>query len=127
MRLPDELIESLLWSLGSARSGDAQRGAPRVATRCVAMLTPVEGGAMRESESREVLLRDISATGASVLVGSKPGWRRFVLDIAGLTTGPLLIFCTTKHCDRSPTGGYVIGAEFVRFISKPAAPDSRDE
>src|SRR5205085_7165013 len=68
MRLPDEMIESLLWSLGAPESGDGQRRSPRLAMGCIAMLTPLEDGCAREAAAREVLVRDISATGASLLL-----------------------------------------------------------
>jgi hypothetical protein len=118
MRLPDELIESLLWSLGSSESGDAQRRSPRLAMRCIAMLTPMEGGCLREAEAREVLVRDISADGASLVLASPLKARQFLLEIANLRSGPLSILCSTKHCDRSHDGGFVVGAQFVRFLPK---------
>ena len=121
MRLPDELIESLLWSLGASESGDAQRRSPRLAMRCIAMLTPVEGGCLREAEAREALVRDISADGASLVLASPLRARQFVLEIANVRSGPLSILCNTRHCDRSPDGGFAVGAQFVRFLPKAAA------
>ena len=120
MRLPDELIESMLWSLGSQESGDGNRRAPRVGMRCIAMLTPVEGGCARDGEAREVLVRDISADGASLLLASPLRVPRFVLEIPNTRTGPVSILCATRHCDRSPEGGYVVGAQFRRFLPRPA-------
>ena len=121
MRLPDELIESLLWSLGSSESGDAQRRSPRLSMRCIAMLTPMEGGCLREAEAREVLIRDISADGASLVLASPLKSRQFLLEIPNVRSGPLSILCSTKHCDRSPDGGFAVGAQFVRFLPKSAA------
>lgn len=121
MRLPDELIESLLWSLGSPESGDAQRRSPRLAMRCIAMLTPVEGGCLRDGEAREVLVRDISADGASLLLASPLRTRQFLLEIQNSRSGPLSILCATKHCDRAPDGGFAVGAQFLRFLPRPAA------
>jgi hypothetical protein len=121
MRLPDELIESLLWSLGSRESGDAQRRSPRLSMRVIAMLTPVEAGCLREAEAREVLVRDISAEGASLLLASPLKARKFVLEIPNTRTGPLSILCTNRHCDRSPEGGFAVGAQFVRFLARPGA------
>jgi hypothetical protein len=121
MRLPDELIESLLWSLGSPESGDAQRRSPRVAMRCIAMLTPVEGGCARETDAREVLVRDISADGASLLLASPLRAAQFMLEIPNTRSGPLSILCSRRHCDRAPEGGFAVGAEFVRFMPRPVA------
>lgn len=121
MRLPDELIESLLWSLGSPESGDAKRRAPRVAMRCIAMLTPVVGGCVRDGESREVLVRDISADGTSLLLASPLSARKFVLEIQNSRSGSLSILCATRHCDRDPGGGFAVGAKFVRFLPRAKA------
>jgi hypothetical protein len=121
MRLPDELIESMLWSLGSQESGDGQRRVPRVGTRCVAMLTPVDGGRVREGEGREVLVRNISADGASLLLGSKLQAREFVLEFENSRSGPLSILCAAKHCERAPEGGFAVGAQFLRFLPRPGS------
>ena len=120
MRLPDELIESLLWSLGSPDSGDAKRRSPRLAMRCIAMLTPVEGGCAREAEAREVLVRDISADGASLLLASPLRARQFILEIQNTRSGPLSILCAARHCDRAPEGGFAVGAQFLRFLPRPS-------
>ena len=127
MRLPDELIESLLWSLGSSESGDAQRRSPRRAMRCFAMLTPVEGGCLRDAEAREVLVRDISADGASLLLASPLKSRQFLLEIQNSRSGPLSILCATKHCDRAPEGGFGVGAQFLRFLPRPAKTERADQ
>lgn len=125
MRLPDELIESMLWSLGSPESGDGQRRAPRVGMGCIAMLTPVEGGCVREGEAREVLVRNISADGASLLLASRLRARQFVLEIQSSRAGPLSILCSARHCDRAPEGGYAVGAQFLRFLPRSRArPDA---
>ena len=126
MRLPDELIESLLWSLGSPESGDAKRRSPRVAMRCIAMLTPVEGGCAREADAREVMVRDISADGASLLLASPLRVRQFILEIPNTRSGPLSILCALRHCDRAPEGGFAVGAEFLRFLPRPAAQKSAE-
>ena len=121
MRLPDELIESLLWSLGSGESGDAKRRSPRLAMRCIAMLTPVEGGCLRDAEAREALVRDISADGASLLLASPLRTRQFLLEIQNNRSGPLSILCSRKHCDRAPEGGFAVGAQFLRFLPRQNA------
>ena len=121
MRLPDELIESLLWSLGSQESGDAQRRSPRLAMRCIAMLTPVEGGCAREADAREVLVRDISADGASLLLASPLRVRQFILEIKNSRSGPLSILCAMRHCDRAAEGGFAVGAEFLRVLPRAKA------
>ena len=121
MRLPDELIESLLWSLGSDESGDAKRRAPRLAMKCIAMLTPVEGGCLREADAREVLVRDISADGASLLLASPLRARQFLLEIRNSRSGPLSIYCAKRHCDRAPGGGYTVGAQFLKFLPRQEA------
>jgi hypothetical protein len=84
------------------------------------MLTPVEGGRLREAEAREVLIRDISADGASLVLASPLKTRQFLLEISEVRSGPLSILCSTKHCDRSPDGGFAVGAQFVRFLPKGA-------
>ena len=121
MRLPDELIESLLWSLGASESGDAQRRSPRLSMGCIAMLTPLEGTTPREADAREVLVRDISADGASLILASPLRARQFVLEIPSARSGPLAIVCSTRHCERAREGGFAVGAEFVRFLPKKAA------
>ena len=121
MRLPDELIESMLWSLGSPESGDGNRRAPRVGMRCIAMLTPVEGGCARDAEAREVLVRNISADGASLLLASQLKARQFILEIQNSRSGPLSILCSMRHCDRAPEGGFAVGAQFVRFLPRTKA------
>ena len=120
MRLPDELIESLLWSLGAAESGDSQRRSPRLSMGCIAMLTPLEGSTPREADAREVLVRDISADGASLILASPLSARHFVLEIQSTRTGPLSILCSTRHCERAREGGFAVGAEFVSFLPKDA-------
>jgi hypothetical protein len=118
MRLPDELIESLLWTLGEPQSDDGKRRSPRVAMRCIAMLTPLEDGCPREADAREVLVRDISANGASLLLASPLRVRQFILEIQSSRSGPLSILCSMKHCDRAPEGGFAVGAQFVRFLPR---------
>ena len=118
MRLPDELIESLLWSLGSPQSEDGQRRSPRVAMGCIAMLTPMEAGGPRDADAREVLVRDISADGASLLLASPLRAREFVLDIQSSRAGPMSILCSLRHCDKAPQGGFAVGAQFVRFLPR---------
>ena len=117
MRLPDELIESLLWTLGTTEDGDGQRRSPRVAMRCIAMLTPLEGGTPREAAAREVLVRDISANGASLLLASPLKCGQFILEIPN-RSGPLAIVCAMRHCDKAPEGGYAVGAQFIRFLPR---------
>lgn len=118
MRLPDELIESLLWTLGTTEAGDGQRRSPRVAMGCIAMLTPLEGGTPREAAAREVLVRDISANGASLLLASPLKAGQFILEIRSSRSGPLSIVCSMRHCDKSAEGGYAVGAQFVRFLPR---------
>lgn len=125
MRLPDELIESLLWSLGSPESGDAQRRSPRLAMRCIAMVTPVEGGCVRDAEAREVLVRDISADGASLLLASPLRSRQFLLEIQNSRSGPLSILCARRHCDRAAEGGFAVGAQFLRFLPRQNAAEPK--
>lgn len=127
MRLPDELIESLLWSLGAAESGDAQRRSPRLSMGCIAMLTPLEGSTPREADAREVLVRDISADGASLVLASPLKARHFVLEIQSARTGPLSILCSMRHCERAREGGFAVGAEFVSFLPKEAQKPARRE
>ena len=127
MRLPDELIESLLWSLGAPESGDAQRRSPRLSMGCIAMLTPLEGSTPREADAREVLVRDISADGVSLILASPLRARQFVLEIPSTRTGPLTILCSTRHCERAREGGFAVGAEFVRFMPKRASKPTNYE
>jgi len=125
MRLPDELIESLLWSLGAPDTGDGQRRSPRVAMGCIAMLTPLEDGCPRQAAAREVLVRDISASGASLVLASPLTVRQFVLDIQSSRSGPLSILCSVRHCEKSREGGYAVGAHFIRFL--PRRPGREDK
>ena len=118
MRLPDELIESLLWSLGADESGNGLRRSPRVAMRCIAMLVPLERGVPRDDLAREVCVRDISADGASLLLASPLRTKEFILEIPSKRSGTLAIQCTSRHCDRAPEGGFAVGAQFVRFLPR---------
>lgn len=124
MRLPDELIESMLWSLGAPESGDGKRRAPRMAMGCIAMLTPLEDGCAREAQAREVLVRDVSADGASLILASPLRARQFILDIRTSRSGPLSILCTARHCERAREGGFAVGAQFVRFLRRDASGQS---
>lgn len=125
MRLPDELIESMLWSLGAPESGDGKRRAPRMAMGCIAMLTPLEDGCARDADAREVLVRDISADGASIIMASQLRVRQFILDIHSSRSGPLSILCTARHCERAREGGFAVGAQFVRFLPRGASGQNR--
>jgi hypothetical protein len=127
MRLPDELIESLLWSLGAPQDAGGKRGSPRVAMGCIAMLTPLEDGFPREASAREVLVRDISATGTSLLLASPLSVHQFVLDIRSSRSGPLSILCAVRHCEKARDGGYSLGAQFVRFLPRSAPLDERSK
>ena len=120
MRLPDELIESVLWSAGADESGSSLRRAPRVAMRCIAMLTPLERGARQHTLAREACVRDISADGASLLLASPLKSKEFVLELP-TRSGPWAVECLRKHCERAPEGGFVVGAQFLRFLPRGAA------
>ena len=120
MRLPDELIESVLWSAGAEAPGDSLRRAPRVSMRCIAMLTPLERGARQHTLAREACVRDISADGASLLLASPLKSREFILELP-TRSGPWAVECLRKHCDRAPEGGFVVGAQFLRFLPRGAA------
>lgn len=121
MQLPDELIESLLWTLGTPEPGDGPRRSPRVPMRCIAMLTPMAEGAPRESDAREVLVRDISANGASLVLASPLRCAQFVLEIPTANSGSLSIVCESRHADKYPDGGFAVGARFVRFLPRGGA------
>ena len=122
MRLSDEIFENLLWSLGSGETQrpNELRRTPRVGSSGIAMLFPVRDG--KCDEGREVAVRDISAEGASLLLGSKLQAPQFVLQLPSQRSEPVTILCALRHCDKCPEGGWVVGASFVRFLSRPAAP-----
>jgi hypothetical protein len=126
MRLPDELIESVLWSLGAEESGHGLRKFPRTDMRCIAMMTPLDGGRRREAEAREVCVRDISADGASLLLATPLRDQRILLEIPG-KKGTMSIECTVRHCDRAPEGGYAAGVKFEQFLQRPQAGAGRHE
>ena len=121
MRLSDEIFENLLWSLGSPapRPGEELRRTPRVGSSGIAMLFPIRDG--RRDEGREVGIRDISAEGASLLLGSRLTAEQFILQLPTKRSQPVTILCSTRHCDKSPQGGWVVGAEFLRFLSPTSA------
>lgn len=115
MRLSDDLIESLLWSLGAEQRGDDLRRSPRVGARGIAMLVPIVEGARQEG--REVLVRDISADGASLVLASALKCDQFILQIRGQQRPePLSILCAARYCEKSDEGGWAVGAEFLRFL-----------
>jgi hypothetical protein len=120
MKLSDELIESLLFSLGSeVPTGEARR-APRITARGIAMLIPVKGGF--RDEAREVYVRNISADGASLLLATPLQVEQFILQIPSQKAEPLQILCVVRHCGKSPDGGYKVGAQFVRFLPRRSKP-----
>jgi hypothetical protein len=125
MRLSDEIFENLLWSLGSADSvrPDELRRTPRVGSSGIAMLFPIKDG--RRDEGREVAIRDISAEGASLLLGSRLQVEQFILQLPSQRNEPVTILCSLRHCDKSPKGGWIVGAEFLRFLARPLAPDTQ--
>jgi hypothetical protein len=128
MRLSDEVFENLLWSLGSADPArpDELRRTPRVGSSGIAMLFPIQDG--HRGEGREVAIRDISAEGASLLLGSRLQAEQFILHLPTRRPEPVAILCSLRHCDKSPKGGWIVGAEFLRFLSRPAtfeAPPKR--
>jgi hypothetical protein len=86
------------------------------------MLFPIKDG--RRDEGREVAIRDISAEGASLLLGSRLQVEQFILELPSQRVEPVTILCSLRHCDKSPKGGWIVGAEFLRFLSRAAvAPD----
>ena len=121
MRLSDEIFENLLWSLGSAgpQRADELRRTPRVGSSGIAMLFPIKDG--RRDEGREVAIRDISAEGASLLLGSRLQAQQFILQLPSRRSEPVAILCSLRHCDKCREGGWIVGAEFVRFLARPAA------
>lgn len=115
MRLPDELIESMLWSLGADESGHGSRKSPRLAMGVIAMMTPLDSrGRRREAEAREVCVREISAEGASLLLASPLRDQRVVLEIPG-KNGKMWITCSVRRCERAPEGGFAAGVQFEEF------------
>jgi hypothetical protein len=73
-----------------------------------------------------VLVRDISANGASLVLASPLKCGQFILEIQSSRSGPLSIVCSMRHCDKSPEGGYAVGAQFVRFLPRGGAePDAQ--
>ena len=118
MRLPDELIESMLWSLGAGESGHGLRKSPRLAMGVIAMMIPLDSsGARREAESREVCVREISAEGASLLLASPLRDQRVILEIPG-KQGTMSITCAVRRCDRAPEGGFAAGVQFQDFLPR---------
>jgi hypothetical protein len=119
MRLSDEIFSNLLWSLGTdekPRPNELRR-TPRVGARGIAMLFPIKDGA--RDEGREVGIRDISADGASLLLGSRLRTEQFILQLPTQQSEPVSILCAVRHCDKCPQGGWTVGAEFVRFLGRP--------
>ncbi len=120
MRLSDEIFENLLWSLGSdgpSRPNELRR-TPRVGSSGIALLFPIKDG--QRDEGREVAVRDISAEGASLLLGSRLQAEQFILQLPSRREEPVAILCSLRHCDKCPTGGWTVGAEFLRFLPRPA-------
>jgi len=126
MRLSDEIFENLLWSLGSddAARPDELRRTPRVGSSGIAMLFPIKDG--RRDEGREVAIRDISAEGASLLLGSRLQVEQFILELPSRRAEPVTILCSLRHCDKSPKGGWIVGAEFLRFLSRPVGAEPKN-
>jgi hypothetical protein len=124
MRLSDEIFENLLWSLGTGgpQREDELRRTPRVGSSGIAMLFPIKDG--RRDEGREVAIRDISAEGASLLLGSRLQAEQFILQLPSRRAEPVTILCSLRHCDKSPKGGWIVGAEFVRFLARPVSPSA---
>ena len=89
MRLSDEIFENLLWSLGSDDGArpDELRRTPRVGSSGIAMLFPIKDG--RRDEGREVAIRDISAEGASLLLGSRLQVEQFILQLPSRRNEPV--------------------------------------
>ena len=119
MRLPDELVENMLWSLGTPETEDGLRKSPRVGTRVIAMMVPLDGDVRREAEAREVCVREISADGASILLASKLRDARVLLEIPG-KAGTMSIVCVVRRCDRAPEGGWAAGVQFEGFMPRAA-------
>ena len=119
MRLSDEIFENLLWSLGTAEQSraDEMRRTPRVGAAGIAMLFPIKDGA--RDEGREVAVRDISADGASLLLGSRLRAEQFILQLPSKRAEPVTILCAVRHCDKCPEGGWVLGAQFIRVLGRP--------
>jgi hypothetical protein len=82
------------------------------------MLTPLVDGLPSDDDAREVMVRDISADGASLLLASPLRAQQFVLDIHSSRTGPLSILCSLRHCEKAPQAGFVVGAQFQRFLPR---------
>ena len=122
MRLSDEIFENLLWSLGTdgAQRDHELRRTPRVGSGGIAMLFPIKDG--RRDEGREVAVQDVSAEGASLLLGSRLLAEQFILQLPSQRAEPVTILCSLRHCDKSPKGGWIVGAEFLRFLARPSAP-----
>ena len=127
MRLSDDILQNLLWSLGTegprpegAGGGRELRRAPRVASRTIAMLFPITDG--NRDEGREAAVRDISADGASLWLASPVRSRQFILQLPSQRKEPVSILCSVRHCDRCREGGWTVGAEFISFLNR--APGS---
>ncbi|HZN65944.1 MAG TPA: PilZ domain-containing protein [Tepidisphaeraceae bacterium] len=116
MKLSDELIESLLFSLGSDVPTGETRKAPRITARGIALLIPVKG--VFRDEGREVYVRDISADGASLLLATPLQVEQFILQLESKKSEPLQILCSVRRCQKSPEGGYLVGAQFIRFLPR---------
>ena len=125
MRLSDEIFGNLLWSLGTTepQGPDELRRTPRVGSSGIAMLFPIKDG--RRDEGREVAIRDISAEGASLLLGSRLQAEQFILQLPSQRPEPVTILCSMRHCDKSPKGGWIVGAEFLRFLARPGASEGQ--
>ena len=121
MRLSDEIFQNLLWSLGTAgpQRADELRRTPRVGSSGIALLFPIRDG--QRDEGREVAIRDISAEGASLLLGSRLQAEQFILQLPSQRPEPVTILCALRHCDKCPEGGWTVGAEFLRFLARPTA------
>ena len=119
MRLSDDVFANLLWSLGTAGPArpDELRRTPRVGSRGIALLFPIKDG--QRDEGREVAVRDISAEGASLLLGNRLQAEQFILQLPSQRPEPVSILCALRHCDKGAGGGWVVGAEFIRFLSRP--------
>jgi hypothetical protein len=118
MRLSDEIFENLLWSLGTAKQSraDELRRTPRVGASGIAMLFPIKDGA--RDEGREVGISDISADGASLLLGSRLLAKQFILQLPTQRSAPVTILCAMRHCNKCPQGGWAVGAQFIRFLGR---------
>ena len=104
-------------SSNPAQRADELRRTPRVGSSGIAMLFPIKDG--QRDEGREVAIRDISAEGASLLLGSRLRAEQFILQLPSRRPEPMTILCALRHCDKCPEGGWMVGAKFLRFLSRP--------